>query len=179
MAAATANGLVLFDSAGAIRQVLGRREGLIADQVTDVAFSGNTLIAATPAGLSFVDSQGIRRIDALQGLVNNHVYSVASDGQHLMAGTLGGVSVIQGDRVRASYTTANSRLRHNWITALAKVDSEWFAGTYGAGVLALEPGWGVAWLLRPQTWVRGESQRARRRCNAGLRRQPGRRTLRL
>jgi ligand-binding sensor domain-containing protein len=137
MAVATANGLVFFDATGAIRQVLGRRQGLIADQVTDVAFSGNRLIAATPAGLSFVASDGIRSIYALQGLVNNHVYSVASDGQQLMAGTLGGVSVIQGDIVRASYTTANSHLRHNWITALAKVDGEWFAGTYGAGMLAL------------------------------------------
>jgi outer membrane protein assembly factor BamB len=36
--------------------------------------------------------------------------------------------------VRASFTTANSGLKHNWITALAPVGEEWFAGTYGAGV---------------------------------------------
>jgi len=51
---------------------------------------------------------------------------------------LGGLSVIQGRWVLASYTTANSHLRHNWITALEKVDGEWFAGTYGSGVQALD-----------------------------------------
>ena len=137
VAVATANGLALFDSSGTIRQVLGRQQGLLADHVTDVAFHGDTLIAATPAGLSFVAPGGIRSVYAFHGLVNNHVYTVADDGPRVIAGTLGGMSVIEGDTVRVSYTTANSHLRHNWITALAKSDGEWFAGTYGAGVLAL------------------------------------------
>jgi ligand-binding sensor domain-containing protein len=119
--------------------VLGREQGLIADHVTDVAFHGDTLIAATPAGLSFVAPAGIRSLYAFQGLVNNHVYTVAADGPRLLAGTLGGMSVIEDNVIRTSYTTANSHLRHNWITALAKADGEWFAGTYGAGVLALSP----------------------------------------
>ncbi len=42
VAAATANGLVLFDAGGKARQVLTRRDGLISDHVTDAAF--------TPAG---------------------------------------------------------------------------------------------------------------------------------
>jgi ligand-binding sensor domain-containing protein len=140
VAVATANGLVLFDSSGTVRQVLDREEGLIADQVIDIAFSGNTMIAATPAGLSFVAPDGIRSLYAFHGLVNNHVYTVAIDNdRRLMAGTLGGLSVLQDGIVRANYTTANSHLRHNWITAMAKVDSEWFAGTYGAGVLVFDP----------------------------------------
>lgn len=137
IAVATANGLVLFDSSGAMRQVLGRDQGLIADHVTDVAFSGNTMIAATPAGVSFIAAEGIRSIYAFQGLVNNHVYTIAADGNRLVAGTLGGVSIVEDGVVRTSYTTANSHLLHNWITALEKVDGEWFAGTYGAGVMAL------------------------------------------
>ncbi len=94
---------------------------------------------ATPAGLTFLDSTGARSLYAFHGLVNNHAYAlgVSDDAanQQLMVGTLGGLSVLQGGVVRASYTTANSGLKHNWITALAPVDDEWFAGTYGAGVL--------------------------------------------
>lgn len=55
-----------------------------------------------------------------------------------MAGTLGGLSILDSGLVTASYTTANSGLRHNWITAIAKVDDDWFFGTYGAGVLKLD-----------------------------------------
>ncbi len=44
--------------------------------------------------------------------------------------------------VKASYTTANSGLKHNWITAIVRVNQdphqEWFVGTYGAGVLRLD-----------------------------------------
>ena len=139
IAVATANGLVFFDAGGTIRQVVGRRQGLLSDHVSDLTFHGNTLIAATPAGLSFLAPDGIRNLYAFQGLVNNHVYAVAADGTHLMAGTLGGLSVVQDGVVHTSYTTANSHLRHNWITAVVKVGDQWFAGTYGAGVLALDP----------------------------------------
>jgi hypothetical protein len=52
---------------------------------------------------------------------------------------LGGVTVLDDDVVRVNYTTANSHLRHNWITALARVGEDWFAGTYGAGVQRLDP----------------------------------------
>jgi outer membrane protein assembly factor BamB len=37
--------------------------------------------------------------------------------------------------VRANYTTFNSHLKHNWITAIQRVGADWFVGTYGAGVL--------------------------------------------
>ena len=39
----------------------------------------------------------------------------------------------------ANYTTATSNLKHNWITAVVPVGSEWMVGTYGAGVLSLDP----------------------------------------
>ena len=57
VAVATANGLVLFDASGHLRQVLDRTNGLIASHVTDVLFGDrpDSLIVATPAGLSFVD----------------------------------------------------------------------------------------------------------------------------
>ena len=137
-AVATANGLVLFDSGAQPRQVMGRKDGLLSDHVTDVAFRPGGMVVATPAGLSFVDAGGVRSLYVFQGLVNNHVYTVATRGAETVAGTLGGLSVLADDTVRANYTTANSHLKHNWITALAQVGGEWFAGTYGAGVLRLD-----------------------------------------
>jgi hypothetical protein len=47
MAVATANGLVLFDAQGKPRQVMMRRDGLIADHVNDVAFRGDGMVLAT------------------------------------------------------------------------------------------------------------------------------------
>ena len=138
VAVATANGLVLFDEAGRQRQVLGRAEGLIADHVTDVALYPGGMAVATPAGLTFLDSTGARSLYAFQGLVNNHAYALAANGGRLMVGTLGGLSIVEGGLVRASFTTANSGLRHNWITAIVPLGDEWLVGTYGAGVFRLD-----------------------------------------
>ncbi len=137
-AVATANGLVLFDSGAQPRQVMGRKDGFLSDHVTDVAFRAGGMVVATPAGLSFVDRSGVRSLYVFHGLVNNHVYTVATRGTQTVAGTLGGLSVLEDDTIRANYTTANSHLKHNWITALISVGNEWFAGTYGAGVLRLD-----------------------------------------
>ncbi len=141
-AVATANGLVLFDGAGQERQVLGKAEGLIANQVTDVLLRGDSrspsITVATPAGLTTIDASGTSSLYAFHGLVNNHVYALAAAGSRIMAGTLGGLSVLDSGIVSASFTTANSGLKHNWITAIAKVGDDWFVGTYGAGVLKLD-----------------------------------------
>jgi ligand-binding sensor domain-containing protein len=119
--------------------VITHEDGLIANQVTDVVLrpDGST-VAATPAGVSFIDGTGISSIYAFQGLVNNHAYALASDGPRTLVGTLGGLSILDGALVKASYTTANSALKHNWVTAIARVDQEWFVGTYGAGVLRMD-----------------------------------------
>ena len=138
-AVATANGLAVFDAAGNQRQTLRRSDGLIADHVTDVVLRGGSMTVATPAGLTFIDRSGTHSVSDFHGLVNTHVYALGASGNELLAGTLGGLSVLEGGIVRASYTTANSRLKHNWITALVPVGQDWFAGTYGAGVLRLDP----------------------------------------
>ncbi len=139
-AVATANGLVLFDAAGKQRETMGRAEGLIADQVTDVLPEpSGGMVVATPAGLTFLDAGGARSLYAFHGLVNNHVYVLAAAGDRVFAGTLGGLSVLERGIVRAGYTTANSGLRHNWITAIvASGETEWLVGTYGAGVLRFD-----------------------------------------
>lgn len=140
-AVATANGLVLFAAAASHRRVIGQSDGLIANQITDVLFrQDGSLVAATPAGVSFVDSAGISSIYAFQGLVNNHVYALASDGPRTLAGTLGGLSVLDSGLVKASYTTANSALKHNWITSIVRHGDGYFVGTYGAGVLRFDSG---------------------------------------
>jgi outer membrane protein assembly factor BamB len=140
MAVATANGLVLFDRSGHPRQVLTRRDGLIADHVTDVAFHPGGMTLATPAGLTFVDAGAApQSLYAFQGLVNNHVYAIAlqPDGTTL-AGTLGGLSLLQHEAVTRNLTVANSGLKHNWITAIATDNhGGWTAGTYGAGVMQI------------------------------------------
>jgi ligand-binding sensor domain-containing protein len=135
---ATANGLVRFDNSGREQQVLTRVDGLIADHVTDVAAYRNGLALATPAGLTFLDASGARSMYAFHGLVNNHVYALGVSGDDLMAGTLGGLSVLNKGDVTANYTTASSNLKHNWITAVVPVGSEWMVGTYGAGILGLD-----------------------------------------
>lgn len=137
-AVATANGLVMFDASGRQQQVLGRAQGLIADHVTDVALYPGGMAVATPAGITFVDSGGMRSIYAFHGLVNNHAYALATTGQRFLVGTLGGLSIVEHGLVRASYTTANSGLRHNWITGVLPVGDEYFVGTYGAGILRLD-----------------------------------------
>ncbi len=143
---ATANGLVLTGRDGKPRQVLTRKEGLIASHVTDVVVEPTRMVAATPAGITFLGPGGAQSIYAFQGLVNNHVYSLAQNGTRLLAGTLGGISVLDGGMVKASYTTSNSALKHNWTTALLPVGSEWFAGTYGAGVYRFD---GAVWSSFP------------------------------
>jgi hypothetical protein len=141
VAAATANGLVLFDAQGRPRQTLTHRDGLISDHVTDVRFTPGGTAVATPAGITFLGPAGAESLYAFQGLVNNHVYALASDDStgRLIAGTLGGVSILQANVVQRNLTVANSSLKHNWVTSLLTLpDGTTLVGTYGAGVEALD-----------------------------------------
>jgi ligand-binding sensor domain-containing protein len=135
---ATANGLVRFNAAGSQEQVLTRADGLIADHVTDVALYRDGLAVATPAGLTFLDSNGARSMYAFHGLANNHVNALGVAGDELIAGTLGGLSVIEKEAVQTNYMAGSSGLKHNWITAVVPVGEEWMVGTYGAGILGME-----------------------------------------
>jgi len=136
---ATANGLVAYSMDGRRRQVLGKKDGLFADHVTDLVRHGEGWAIATPAGLNFWGDAGVRGVYALQGLVNNHVYALAARGERLAAGTLGGLSLLAGERVERSLSTADSELGHNWIAAAEATEDGWWLGTYGAGVQALGP----------------------------------------
>lgn len=135
---ATANGLAVFDAALNQREVLGRNEGLIADHMTDVALTPGGMTLATPAGITFLTATGARSIYAFHGLVDNHVYTLGAEDTRLLVGTLGGLSLLDQGQVRMNYTTANSALQANWITALARVGDEWFVGSYGGGIFRLD-----------------------------------------
>ena len=136
---ATANGFVMFDAAGVERQVLTKADGLIASHVTDALLNRDgSWTLGTPAGITFLEGGKASSIYARQGLVNNHVYALGECGGHLVAGTLGGASVFGDGLIKASFTTANSPLKQNWISAVAPVTNGCFLGTYGAGVIALD-----------------------------------------
>jgi ligand-binding sensor domain-containing protein len=135
---ATANGLVRFGAGGKPRQVLGTRDGLIAQHVTDVAPYQGGLAIATPAGITFLDSQGARSMYSFQGLVNNHVYALGVSSDDLMVGTLGGLSEVKNGFVKANFRAGDSELKQNWITAVVRVGDEWMVGTYGSGVMELD-----------------------------------------
>ncbi len=136
---ATGNGLAFLDSSAAVRRVMHKADGLIANHTTDVLLRpGGALTVATPAGVTFVEGGQTSSIYAFHGLVNNHVYALGSCQERLLAGTLGGLSTLEGGVVKASFTTANSALRHNWITAIAGSGSACLVGTYGAGVMSFE-----------------------------------------
>jgi ligand-binding sensor domain-containing protein len=143
--AATANGLGVFDAGGKLHQLLTTENGLISSNVTDMLFpeenaGGLSMVAATPAGLSFFDRGSVSSVYAFQGLVNNHVYTLANLDGTLYAGTLGGLSTLRQGLVQASYNTANSQLKQNWITASAVFEDHLYLGTYGSGVIRFEGG---------------------------------------
>ncbi len=140
-AVATANGIAIFDAAAQLRETFTSKNGLGSGYVSDLLFraddreSGNSLAIATSAGVSFVEHGSVSSISAFQGLVNNHVYTLATRDRTLLAGTLGGFSLLQNGGVAANFTTANSTLRQNWITASAVAGSDIYLGTYGSGVI--------------------------------------------
>lgn len=138
VAVATANGLVFFDRAGNEQKSLGRADGLISEHITDLAVDSGRLVVATPAGITFLDADGPRSLYAFQGLANNHVYALASSGSRVLAGTLGGLSLLEREQVVASFTTGNSALQRNWISAVAPLGHDWMIGTYGGGVVRLD-----------------------------------------
>jgi ligand-binding sensor domain-containing protein len=138
IAAATANGLVLFDQQGTPRQTLTRRDGLLSDHVTDIAFTPMGTALATPAGLTFLTPRGPESLYGFQGLVNNHVYALAAKQNQLLAGTLGGLSVLNAETVTRNLTVNNSGLKHNWIAALLPTSDGFLVGTYGAGLATLD-----------------------------------------
>jgi ligand-binding sensor domain-containing protein len=172
MLAATAQGLVRFDADGAHTTRLTAADGLLSNAVTHVAVlsaqpahasgkqatgaahhaQATSLVCATGRGLSFGGAGHWRGLTTVQGLPSNSLYAVATRGRSLFVGTLGGLAEVEAGRVVRVFTDANSRLTHNWVTALCVVGERLFVGTYGGGVFELTP----AGELRPLTDATGQ-----------------------
>ncbi|MGH9762002.1 MAG: hypothetical protein ACREAC_14330, partial [Blastocatellia bacterium] len=80
-----------------------------------------------------------RSITAFHGLASNHLYTSAAAGSKLYIGTLAGLVEMDGLRVVRTFTSSNSRLSQDWVTALAEVNGTLYIGTNGGGVDALLP----------------------------------------
>lgn len=157
MHAATAQGLVRFDAAlRATRTTTA--DGLLSNALTGIALlpaqaderqptaasaahhaQSAELVCATSRGLSFGAQGRWRGLTTVQGLPSNSLYTVLPRGRSVFAGTLGGLAEVAGGRVVRVFTDANSKLTHNWVTALCATDARFFVGTYGGGVFELMP----------------------------------------
>lgn len=158
MLVATSAGLVIFD------QGMGRRrytesDGLISNAVSHVlkvpssmiqyrererpvskqSPHQDTLVLTTGRGLTLQTSGVFRSLTAFHGLASNHLYTGAQVNGKLYIGSLNGLNEMQGMRVIRTFQTTNSRLSHNWISALTPIGSTLYIGTYGGGVDALLP----------------------------------------
>jgi ligand-binding sensor domain-containing protein len=140
MLAATAQGLIRFDgSFGSDR--LSKVDGLLSNSVLGAAViqggDRDGLALATSRGLSFGDAKRFRGLTTVQGLPDNGVYSVLSHREFIYAATRGGLAQIAGGRVVRVFKDSNSKLSHNWATALCAVGPRLFIGAYGGGVFEL------------------------------------------
>lgn len=154
MLAATSRGLVVFGN-GLKQTVITREQGgLINDSVAQISFAdasspgtagagarsgGRTMVLVTAGGLTEVTGGRARSITAFHGLASNHLYTSAAIGSRLFVGSLAGLVELEGLRVVRTYKTSNSRLSHDWITALAEAEGTLYVGTNGGGVDALLP----------------------------------------
>src|SRR5262249_45686717 len=156
MLTAASRGLVSLG--GDFKQTVMTREqgGLINDSVAHVlladidsqllAFSSGTpavshraMVLATAGGLTEMIGGRARSITAFHGLASNHLYTAAAVGSRLFVGSLAGLVELEGLRVVRTYKTSNSRLEHDWVTALPETPSTTAVGSNGGGVDALLP----------------------------------------
>ena len=150
MLVATSAGMFIFDTR-LLSQRFSERDGLISDSVnhislaSDIGFGGAVqsnepaVVLSTGRGLTMVQGAVPRSLSAFNGLANNHVYTSLPMNGRLYLGTLGGLSELEHMRVSRTFTTSNSKIAANWVTALANVDGTLFVGTNGGGVQALTP----------------------------------------
>lgn len=137
--AATNQGAIRFDKS-LHRVNLTRTDGLLSDSVNQISVNDAEkagLFLGTSRGLSFQTDNGWRALTTVNGLPNNSVFTTAFYKNSLFVGTLGGLAEIQNGRVVRTLSDANSKLSHNWITALWQANERLFVGTYGGGVFEL------------------------------------------
>jgi ligand-binding sensor domain-containing protein len=156
--AATSRGLVAFDPRLNQSVFTRERNGLINDSVAHITVAdigpsyqastssapsinaaSHVIVLATAGGLTEVSDGRARSLTAFHGLASNHLYTSESVGSRLFVGSLAGLVELEGLRVVRTYKTSNSRLSHDWVSALAESNGTLFIGTNGGGVDALLP----------------------------------------
>jgi ligand-binding sensor domain-containing protein len=145
MLVASSAGLQSFDSNLGTTENLSVADGLLSNSIMQVTqlndadrhLARSMLVLATSKGLSLGMQGKFRGVTTVQGLPSNSVYAVLSHGGKLYVGTLGGLAVLQDGRVYRVFKDTNSKLIHNWVTALCAVGPRVFLGTYGGGVFEL------------------------------------------
>ena len=145
MLAASSAGLLSFDSSLAATEHLSAADGLLSNSIMQVTQLDGAnrrsdqamLVLATSKGLSLGVRGKFRGVTTVQGLPSNSLYAVLNHGGRLYVGTLGGLAVLQDGRVNRVFKDTNSKLTHNWVTALCAVGPRVFLGTYGGGVFEL------------------------------------------
>jgi ligand-binding sensor domain-containing protein len=144
---ATSRGLVQLDSR--LQQTVLTREqnGLIDNAIAHISFADDSsgakstgrMVLATSGGLTDITNNRPRSLTAFHGLSSNHLYTSGSIGSRLFAGSLAGLVELEGLRVVRTYKTSNSKLSHDWVTAVTEADGTLYIGTNGGGVDALLP----------------------------------------
>jgi ligand-binding sensor domain-containing protein len=145
MLAASSAGLLSFDANLGTTEHLSTADGLLSNSIMQVTQLNDTgrhmdrslLVLATSKGLSLGVPGKFRGVTTVQGLPSNSLYAVLNHGGKLYVGTLGGLAVVQDGRVYRVFKDTNSKLTHNWVTALCAVGPRVFLGTYGGGVFEL------------------------------------------
>lgn len=145
MLAASSAGLLSFNTNLSTTEHLSTADGLLSNSIMQVTqlndanrhLDRSMLVLATSKGLSLGVQGKFRGVTTVQGLPSNSLYTVLSHGGKLYVGTLGGLAVLQDGRVYRIFKDTNSKLTHNWVTALCAVGPRVFLGTYGGGVFEL------------------------------------------
>jgi ligand-binding sensor domain-containing protein len=148
MLAATSQGVVRFDvqfrSTG-----MTKADGLPGNSVMNLALDDsansfekkpnhpNDFVLATNRGLSFNQSGRWRTLTTVQGLPSDQIYAALFFKHSLFIGTLNGLAEVESNRVVRVFKDSNSKLTHNWVTALCAAGERLFVGTYGGGVFEL------------------------------------------
>ena len=146
--AATSQGVMRFDAQFRATSIQ-KSDGLPSNSIMHLAhyeresppatkspeMSGLTL--ATGRGLSLNQSGRWRALTTVQGLPSDQIYTALSFKRSLFVGTLGGLAEVDGGRVVRVFKDSNSKLTHNWVTALWAAGERLFIGTYGGGVFEL------------------------------------------
>lgn len=113
--------------------------GLPTNFVNALVFDERRLVTGTSKGFSIFDMAKMNCINygTFQGLINNRVYAVEYFDGDIVLGTLGGISIFDGKEFE-NITSANSKLKNNWINCLLTTEERMYIGTYGGGVAYLE-----------------------------------------